>query len=109
MRWEICFTAAFAGTMGAFGEATSPTKKPALPPAFCLVTSSRQNQCAASSAACSCRAIVPFTADCTFSKARTSICRTRSRDTPNSLREIFQRHRIFRQAPRLEDAAFASG
>src|SRR5690242_21296251 len=39
---------------------------------------------AASSAACSCLAIVPLTADCTFSKARTSIWRTRSRDTPNS-------------------------
>src|ERR1700759_1383709 len=40
--------------------------------------------CATSSSSCSARAMVPLTADCTFSKARTSIWRTRSRDTPNS-------------------------
>src|SRR5260370_7621833 len=66
-------------------------KKPALPPASvsfqsaisCLRTH-HADQCAASSASASCLAIAPLTADCTFSKARTSIWRTRSRDTPNS-------------------------
>ena len=48
-----------------------------------------------------------FTAFCTFSKARTSIWRTRSRETPNSRRQILQRDRIVGQPARLEDAPLA--
>ena len=50
---------------------------------------------------------MPLTADCTFSKARTSICRTRSRDTPNSAARSSSVIGSSGQAPRLEDAAFS--
>jgi hypothetical protein len=52
---------------------THPTKKPALPPAFSRLNPPKLYAWAASSAAASCFAIAPLTADCTFSKARTSI------------------------------------
>jgi len=48
----------------------------------------RAGQCMVSAAVsfgCSIAATRDFTAFCTFSKARTSIWRTRSRETPNSL------------------------
>ena len=47
-----------------------------------------------------------MTASCTFSKARTSIWRTRSRETPNSV-ESSSRVIGSRKAARLEDAALA--
>jgi hypothetical protein len=48
-----------------------------------------------------------LTASCTFSKARTSIWRTRSRLMSNSLGKLLQRHRLFGQAACLEDAPLA--
>ena len=47
-----------------------------------------------------------FTAFCTFSKARTSIWRTRSRNAKFA-GKILERDRIVGQPPRLEDAALA--
>ena len=82
------------------------TKKPASPPASLFPSLRPFAYSAASSAAASCLAIAPLTADCTFSKARTSIWRTRSRDILIG-GQVFQRHRLDREATGLEDAAFA--
>ena len=82
-------------------------KKAGVAAGFVVSTCSDRDQCAASSVAASCRAISPLTASCTFSKARTSIWRTRSRLTSYSAATVFERHRLFRQAAGLEDAPFA--
>ena len=52
-------------------------------------------------------AISALTAACTFSNARTSICRTRSRDTPNSVGKFLERDRIVDQPARFENAPLA--
>jgi hypothetical protein len=57
----------------------------------------RVDQCAGSASCClgvSIAATRFFTAFCTFSKARTSIWRTRSRETPKRSGEFLQRDRI---------------
>ena len=48
-----------------------------------------------------------FAAFRTFSNARTSICRIRSRDTLYCSRKLLERERFVRQMPRLENATFA--
>ena len=62
---------------------------------------------ATSVAGLSMQAMLLFTAFCTFSKAHTSICRTRSRDTPNSSASSWSVIEIIGEATRLEDAALA--
>jgi hypothetical protein len=58
------------------------------------------------SRSCSAGGIRAFIVRCTLAKARTAICRTRSREMPLGS-EVLERDRIVSQPPGLEDASLA--